>query len=239
MRTAPTPMQLNEHTPQAALERLYAAVTRREMLQSTPLNLRMFLRYAVLFVLFPGMVGGFRIGLGLALVFCVLLAGLMLGGMPEQAALAVRVWLTAGACVLAWVSCGTVRAAIALMRLRRCERPADTPAQGQLLPPELPLRWRRAAGDSYWEATPELSAPGAGIYALLIRIEGIGRGRLLTPDRRGVCVVQSGAQEGGMQVLLLYRLQPGLHRLRWLFVPASGGGTAPRGAATVICRPLP
>lgn len=231
-------MQITEHTPQAELERLYTAVTQREMLRSTPLNLRMFLRYALLFILFPGMVGGFRVGLGLTLVFCALLSGLVIGGMQEWSLLAVKAWLTAGVCILLWVSCGTVRSALALRRTRRTPRPADaayTPAAGA--PTEQKLRWRRAEGGAVWEAELEYSQQQAGICALLLQVQSAKRGRLLTPERRGVCMVQSAAQSGDMQSLLLYKLEPGCHRLRWIFAPEGGSAPAPQGKICWLTRP--
>lgn len=232
-------MQISEHTSQAELERLYTAVVRRELLQGTPLNLRMFLRYAVLFVLFPGMVGGFRVGVGLTLIFCLVLGGLLLGDMQSWAVSAVRVWLTAGGCVLVWVIWGTVRSALALWRTRRIPRPADTPLPAAVspMPAAHRLRWHRSQDTGSWEAELELPTPSAGICALMLQIEGAGRGRLLTPERRGVCMVQSTAQGSDLQSLLLYRLLPGTHRLRWLFVPAERMSTPPRGEVTLLTLP--
>lgn len=227
-------MQLNEHTTQAELARLYTAVTRRELLRSTPLNVGMFLRYAVLFVLFPGMVGGFRVGLGATLACCALLVGLLLGGQNEWAVLAVRVWLSAGVCVLAWVSCGTVRAALALYRLRGCNLPAEG-AYGAAAPAVQKLRWHRE--HEVWAAEMECGAPATGICALMLQVEGAGKGRLLTPERRGVCMVQSAAKDDLLQTLLLYRLEQGSHRLRWVFVPSERCSTPPKGSVSVLVSP--
>ena len=230
-------MQISAHTPQAELERLFDAVTQREMLRSTPLNLRMFLRYAVLFVLFPGMVMGFRVGMALTLLFCVALAGLLLGDMQDVGVAAVRVWLATGVCALVWVSCGTVRSALALRRLRRTSRPADGPVSSSSTPAQQSLRWRRAAGADAWESELELSQSQGGICALLLEVEGSGRGRLLTPERRGVCIVQSVARGSNMQAILLYRLAPGTHCLRWVFIPERPTKAAPKGKVLRLAEP--
>ena len=213
------PMKLSADTTQAELEQLYRAASRREMLRSTPLNINMFLRYALLFILFPGMVGGFRVGLGLTLLFCALLGGLLLGDMQDTALLAVRVWLSAGALILLWVSWKTTRAAQALYRLRNERRPAEggkAPA-----PQETPsLLWRRSDDRAAWEAEWLCRAEKPGLYALLLRVQGAGKSRILTSGRRGVCVVQSVAQGDELQTLLLYRLEKGCHRLHFYLTPA-------------------
>jgi hypothetical protein len=56
-------MEINKNTSQADMQRLYAAVVKREFLKGTPLNIKAFLRYAILFLLFPGMIFGFYVGL--------------------------------------------------------------------------------------------------------------------------------------------------------------------------------
>lgn len=231
-------MQINAQTPQAVLLRIYSAVTRRELLQGTPLNVRMFLRYAVLFVLFPGMLGGFWLGLGSTLLFSVLLVVLLALGMPAEAALAVRVWLGAGVLALAWVSWGTTRAALALYHMRHAARQADhacddaSPAEA---PAEYELRWQRGQGAT-WETELMLSAPLPGVYAVLLQVPGVGRCRLLTIGRRGVCRVHSAAAGAGdMQVLLLYKLQAGQHRLRWALAEADK--KPPRAQLTLLSCP--
>lgn len=227
-------MELSSHTTQPELGALYRLVTRREMLRSTPLNLGMFLRYAVLFVLFPGMVGGFRVGLGLTLVFCVALAGLLFSGHQPWAIEALRVWLTAGVCVLAWVSWGTTRAAIACCRKRNTPRPADSAAASPT-PKENTLHWHAEPDSRQWAAELVHYAPAAGIYALALHVQGAERCRLLTPEQRGVCMMQSSAQGSNLQTLLLYRMDKGQHKLRFYLTPRTH--TTPQGQATWICSP--
>lgn len=228
-------MQLSADTSQAELEKLYRAAARQELLRSTPLNVGMFLRYAALFVLFPGMVCGFRVGLASMLAFAALLVGLMLGGWQEWAVMAVRVWLGVGVCVLGLVSVSTVRAALALYRLRMLPRPADAPAAHAPAPTATPLKLSPADAPRTHEATLRLDAPVPGIYALLLRVQSHGGCRLLTVGRRGSCCVQTAAEGNGLQALLLYRLDKGRHLLRWQLTLAQD--EMPHADATQLNRP--
>lgn len=219
-------MQIDSHTPQAELERLFRGITRRELLQGTPLNIKMFLRYALLFVLFPGMLGGFWVGMGVTLVFCAVLVGLLMAGMQEQATLAVQVWLCLGLCVLVWVCLSTTRSALALYRMRNTPLSAGGTASAATPPAEQTLRWRKSDSGEAWEAELSVSAPEAGIYALLLRVQEMKRSRLLTLGRRGVCCVQSAVEGEALQVLLLYKLEAGEHCLRWALAPRRGAAPA-------------
>ena len=229
-------MEIGSHTPQSALAQLYTAVARREMLQGTPLNFRLFLRYAVLFVLFPGMIGGFWVGLAAALIFCAVLAVLLMSGMSAEAVLAVRLWLSVGALVFGYVCWSTVRAALALYRTRQMARPADAPLGAQAdSPSERPLRWHRDTSGESWYAELEWDAPRPGIYALLVRVQGMGKRRLLTQGRRGLCVVRSSVSGGDLQTLVLCKLEQGRHLLRWSLHPAQGA--APAASVHLLARP--
>lgn len=233
-------MQINAQTPQATLEQLYRAVCRREMLRSTPLNLRLFLRYALLFVLFPGMVWGFWWGLGITLAFCVALITLLGVGQASAASEATQVWLVCGVCVFLWVCVGSVRSAAARRRVCETARPADTAASATALPDcgtEHALRWRKSAeSPDSWQAEVHWQAPAAGIYAALLIVRGMGRRRLLTLGHEGVCTVHSyTTPTGDLQALLLFKLAPGAHTLRWQLLPRAGA--PPDTSITLLCKP--
>lgn len=244
-------MQINSQTPQPALERLYRAVTRRELLRGTPLNPRWLLRFALLFLLFPGMVCGFWVGLGLTLAFCIALLCLL--GMDHTAAatLAAQVWLGGGACVFVGFCALALRSAFAQRRLRESPRPPAEPTAATTGAPPLPLtgagaqplRWRPrgssadSSGSKVWECALSLQAPAPGIYALLLSVQSVGRRRLLTLGQQGVCIVHTATTAGGdMQSLLLYKLEAGQHTLRWELSPR-GHGSAPPASATLLCHP--
>ena len=64
-------MKIDTNTTQAELSRLYKAIVRQEFLKGTPLNLKFFLRYTIMFLLFPAMMLGFWVGLIITAIFCV------------------------------------------------------------------------------------------------------------------------------------------------------------------------
>lgn len=233
-------MQINQHTPQDALERLFRAVTRRELLSGTPLNVRLLLRYALLFILFPGMVCGFWVGLGLTLVFCVALLLLLAASQGGYAALAVQAWLLCGGLVFVWVCLGATLSAVRRRRLRETPLPPASAASPAASAPlaqsgaKRALRWHKSESGDEWLAELSWQAPTAGIYAALLSVQGMGRRRLLTLGRQGVCTVYTATSpQGDLQALLLYKLEPGQHTLRWALLPRAG---APPHAELTLLR---
>lgn len=215
-------MQIDAHTSQESLQKLYTAVTRREWLMNSPLNIKLLLRYALLFVLFPGMLFGFWVGMGVTLAFCVALTALLSLGRAGEATLAVQVWLLCGVGIFLWVLVGAMRSAYAVRRKRETPRPADAPLppHTDLPPAECKLRWHKS-GDE-WVAELPWTAPTGGIYALLLTVHDMGRRRLLTPGRQGVCSVHTSGGGETLQTLLLYKLESGQHTLRWALTPREG-----------------
>ena len=203
-----------------------------------PAESQAFFRYALLFILFPGMVLGFWMGLGITLAFCAALVAFLAMGQVEHATQGVKIWLACGGCVFVWVCCGAIRSAVALRRVRESARPAESPA-AQPAPEcsvEQALRWHKSEDGSRWVAELSWAAPVQGVYAALISVQEMGRRRLLTLGRQGVCTVHTATTpNGGLQALLLYHLQAGQHTLRWSLAPKSGA--APRASVTLLCRP--
>ena len=233
-------MQINSQTPQDALERLYRAVTRRELLKDSPLNLRRTLRFALLFLMFPGMICGFWVGLGLTLVFCVALLCLLGTEHTPEAVLATQVWLVCGCGVFVYYCGRAVYTALAMRRRREQMRPAEPAGDAEALPCGEPqkVRWcrhTRADGTSGWVAELRFHAPAAGIHAFLISLQEAGRHRFLTVGQQGMCTVHSVMNGGNMQALLLYKLAAGQHTLRWMLEPPSGA--KPATEITLLCRP--
>ena len=233
-------MQINSQTPQADLERLYRAVTRRELLKESPLNVRRTLRFALLFLMFPGMICGFWVGLGLTLVFCVALLCLLGMEHTPEAVLATQVWLVCGGCVFVFFCGLSVYSALAMRRQREQMRPAEPAGEAPALPCGEPLkiRWCKhtnAAGAHEWMAELRFHAPVEGIHAFLISLQELGRHRFLSVGQQGVCTVHSSINGGNMQALLLYRLAAGQHTLRWILEPPSGA--KPATEITLLCRP--
>ncbi len=229
-------MKIDRSTSQTELNQLYEAVVRREFLRNTPLNIKTFLRYALLFALFPGMRLGFRWGLLITATFSTVLMVMLLCGVEQWATWAVLAWVLAGLLVFVTVFVQVVRTAAHTRKARLEYLPAeaDLPA-GRCCPELTPLTWRR---DKHAElrhsATVVLEIPKTGIYAFILNMDkGQRDARIVTHGRRGTCVVyaQGGGKSGEpFQALILYRLSAGRHELRWSV--DSPRGAKPRATLT-------
>ncbi len=210
-------VKIDSHTTQEQLLKLSEQVLRRDLLQSTPLNLRFFLRYLILFLLFPGMVFGFKAGLGITLCFCAALVGILFWGSEAASALAIYTWLSCGFLVQLFVTIGVIRKAWQERELRRQFRPA-TPGlrHAQRHPQKYPLRWRKSNTEGFVAAHLILQAPRRGIYAVLVTLKNYQGSQLVTQGRQGTSLVHAGGGKGkDFNALVLYRLEPGLHELIW------------------------
>lgn len=214
-------MKIDAHTTPEQLLKLSEQVLRRDLLQSTPLNLRFFLRYLILFMLFPGMVFGFKWGLGITLGFCAVLVGILVWGSEAASALAIYCWLSCGLLVLLLVTIGVIRKAWKERELRRQYRPA-TPGlhHAQRAPQNHPLRWHKSNTVGFVAAHLVLNAPKRGVYAVLLTLKNYEGSHLITQGRQGTSLVHAGGGKGAdFNALVLYRLEPGLHELIWA-IPA-------------------
>lgn len=210
-------MKIDAHTSQEQLLKLSEQVLRRDLLQSTPLNIKFFLRYLILFLLFPGMVFGYKVGMGITLAFCAALVGILFWGSEAASALAIYSWLSCGFLVQLFVTIGVVRKAWRERELRRSYRPA-TPGlhHAQRNPQKYPLRWRKSNTEGFLAAHLILQAPRRGIYAVLVTLKNYQGAQLVTQGRQGTSLVHAGGGKGkDFNALVLYRLEPGLHELIW------------------------
>ncbi len=210
-------MKIDAHTTQEQLLKLSEQVLRRDLLQSTPLNIKFFLRYLILFLLFPGMVFGYKVGMGITLAFCAALVGILFWGSEAASALAIYGWLSCGFLVQLFVTIGVVRKAWREREVRRSYRPA-TPGlhHAQRRPQKYPLRWRKSNTEGFVAAHLILQAPQRGIYAVLITLKNYQGSQLVTQGRQGTSLVHAGGGKGkDFNALVLYRLEPGLHELIW------------------------
>ena len=210
-------MKIDAHTTQEQLLKLSEQVLRRDLLQSTSLNIKFFLRYLILFLLFPGMVFGYKVGMGITLAFCAALVGILFWGSEAASALAIYSWLSCGFLVQLFVTIGVVRKAWRERELRRSYRPA-TPGlhHAQRNPQKYPLRWRKSNTEGFLAAHLILQAPRRGIYAVLVTLKNYQGAQLVTQGRQGTSLVHAGGGKGkDFNALVLYRLEPGLHELIW------------------------
>ena len=178
-------MKIDANTTQEQLLKLSEQVLRRDLLQSTPLNLKFFLRYLILFLLFPGMVFGFKLGMGITLGFCAVLVGVLFWGSEAASALAVYSWLSCGLLVLLFVTIGVIRKAWQERELRRQFRPAVSGLRhAQRAPQNYPLRWHKSNTEGFMAAHLVLQAPQRGLYALLISLKNYEGTQLSPRDAR-------------------------------------------------------
>lgn len=218
-------MKIDAHTPQAELLKLSEVALRRELLKSTPLNLRHFLRYLVLFLLFPGMVFGFAAGMAVTICFCALLIGVLVWGSPAAATVSIYSWLALGVGVLLFVQVGVFRKCMKQNARRRCYRPAQ---QGLKHPHAAPcahaLSWAPSRlHKGFSVASFVFQAPARGVYAFLLSVKNYDGRRIITGGVTGTCIVHAAGKPGEeLHSLTLYRLEPGRHELTWA-VPAGTG----------------
>ena len=225
-------MTVTKDTPQARLHQLGNAVIKREFLKSTPLNLGKFLRYVVLYLLFPGMVFGFSAGMALTVAFCLALVGILVWGDGADARVAIYSWLAAGLVVVALVNTVVIRAGWRECRRRAAFRPAKPGLKHAVdMPAEYAPHWR--VKDGFHIAEMTLHAPARGIYAVFVAIPGYDGRQLITGGKTGTCTVQAEGKPGEtFHALVLYRLEQGLHELSWA-MPARGL-PAPRMTVTQL-----
>lgn len=216
-------VKIDEHSTQGELARLRYQVTRRDFLMSTPLNIKSFLRYAVLFLLFPGMVFGFRRGMLGTACFSLLLIVLLLLGQDAAARAAISVWLAVGLAVLLYINLYVMLRARRTRESRRRMRPAQPGLKHVVLKPDhAPLSWRRTGKEQV--ATLVLQAPQDGIYALLLSLNPWSGARVVVEGTVGTCVVHATGNKGGaFHVLTLYSLAAGRHELSWRMAGEAAG----------------
>lgn len=218
-------MKIDAGTPQAELLKLSDAILRRDLLKSTPLNLRLFLRYLVLFLLFPGMVFGFAAGMIVTICFCFLLLGVLVWGSPAATTVSIYSWLALGIGVLVFVQAGVIRKCVLQNRRRRRYRPAQKGLKhAQTAPVSHLLKWAPSSKHKdFLIASFVFSAPRQGIYAFLLTVKNYDGRRMITGGVTGTTIVHTEGKPGEeLRSLTLYRLAEGRHELTWA-VPAEKG----------------
>ena len=214
-------MTVTKDTPQSQLQQLSEAVIKREFLKSTPLNLGKFLRYVVLYLLFPGMIFGFSAGIALTVAFSLALVGILVWGDASDASAAIYGWLAAGLVVVVLVNIVVIRAGWRECRRRAAYRPAKAGLKHAVdMPAGYAPRWHEKDGFHISEMT--FHAPVRGIYAILVTIADYDGRQLITGGKTGTCTVQAEGKPGEtFHAMVLYRLEAGMHELSWA-MPARG-----------------
>lgn len=212
-------MKIDCNTSQAELEKLYAAIVRQEFLRGTPLNLRQFLRYTLLFMLFPGMIFGFWVGLGITGAFCAALLALLLTDNASWGVAATCSWICLGLIPAAFITWDTLRRAKKTRDLRmQMREPQRSLSPKACVPDRTPLKWRKKRSRHGHSITSSLivNAPADGLYAFFLSVDNYSGARLTTDGPAGVCTAESSGKPGEtFNALLIYRLKQGQHQLSW------------------------
>ncbi len=229
-------MKIDTESTQADLEKLNQAALRRDLVKATPLNLPSFLRYAVLFLIFPGMVFGFRKGLLITCAFAAVLVAVLFCGTAETSRLAICCWLGAGVLVLLFVSAGVFLKAKRTAAQRTLTREAKAGLKHPATNPDrAPLSWSKDAKGEFYVARFVLHAAGSGLHAVLFRIPQYDGRKIITGGVTGTNIIQSGGKPGGeFNALIFYRLAKGNHELTWA-LPV-GGKPAPAAEISLLNR---
>ena len=217
-------MKLDNTTTQAELQKLYATIVRREFLKGTPLNIKPFLRYTLLFLLFPGMILGFWVGFAITAAFCVLLITLLALNYVSVALVAALSWFSLGLLPISYVTLQTYRKAARTRKLRLLQRePLGANPAKACVPQNMPLKWQnlRRKNNTVKVAKITINAPQSGIYVMLLTMPDYNGARLLSDGPAGMCIMQKNAKKGGeLSALLLYNLKEGAHEISWSITSA-------------------
>ncbi len=218
-------VKIDRTTSQAELMRLTDAALRRDFLLGTPLNLKAFLRIALLFMLFPGMVLGFRVGLLLTGLCAAFLMGCLLWGQESWGVWVVRWWFIWGGLTVLGVSTMVGLNAWKTWQRRKPFLPADADAAPDALraPQEHALHWLEVDGDHY-ECRLVLDIPARGVYAYLLTVDDYeGEGMGLREPEKACFSHGEGKASLRYNQLFLYRFEPGLHELEFYTRSLRGG----------------
>ena len=217
-------MKLDNTTTQAELRKLYTAIVRKEFLKGTPLNIKPFLRYTLLFLLFPAMIFGFWVGFGITAAFCVVLIALLAVNCVTAALVAVLSWFSLGLLPIAYVTWKTYSKAAHTRKLRMMVRESLGANKAKAcVPQNMQLSWknRRNKKNTFKLASVVINAPQPGIYVLLLTMPQYNGAKLLTDGPAGMCIMQKDAKKGGeLSALLLYNLNEGPHEISWSLISA-------------------
>lgn len=230
-------MKLDHTTTQEDLQKLYNAIVRKEFLKGTPLNIKAFLRYTLLFLLFPGMILGFWVGFCITAVFCVFLIIMLALNCVTVAIVAALSWFSLGLLPISYVTWKTYAKAAQTkkMRLMLRESLGANPSKA-CVPQNMPLKWsnRRHKKQEFKVASIVINAPQTGVYVMLLTMPNYSGARLLTDGPAGMCIMQKNAEKGGeLSALLLYNLKKGPHEITWSLM-TERQDSAPEAYITLI-----
>ncbi len=232
-------MTIDAHTTQRELLALHERLARDEFLRNSPVNPRLFAGYAVLFILFPGMVLGFRVGIGMMIAVSIGIIVALVNGAEPVAERFVLSWLILGVAVFLWVTGYTLLKARKRWQMMRQTRPADAPlapdAKITTCASVYPLKWKKSGQNGFYSTTLVLQCDVAGIWVVIPELEQVGRGRLLLPATPGICCPRRTNTDNTLRIPFFCKLAVGEHRLTWEFVTDQAPPS--HAKATIVAKP--
>ncbi len=209
-------MNIDSNTTQEQLIHLTEAAMKRRLTRALPFN-KEGIRGMLLFILFPAMVLGFRVGLLFTAAVAGVMAAFLLFGREGVATVMVQYYLILG---------GVVSVAIAVMvflkekkrikELRSYAKPDS--ALGLRVGYATPVHHSmklKAQNDASYLASFDLSLDNKGVYAFLIELSNYGWAtKVVTSKGQEACLFSWGEGQKPSQAICLFRLAAGVHRLQ-------------------------
>ncbi len=218
-------MKIDRNTTQEQLMKVTNAALLRDFLRGTPLNLKAFFRIGLLFMLFPGMLLGFRVCMLITGLFAAGLMGCLFWGQEEWGVQLVRWWLITGVVLVVCVSIYVTITSWKQRRKRERFLAADDrlpAAEAVSDPQELTLSWKEE--DGRYTSRLVLNIPVRGLYAYLLTVEDFEGDAIGSERALDACFSQGeGKPSLRYNQFFVYRFETGLHELAWYTTSLKGG----------------
>ncbi len=209
-----TAVNISSDTPQVQLCKLTQATTRAHILSALPVTGR-GLRTILLFILFPGMLFGFWVGLALTAAVTVAMMAALAMDDPSLSILLARGYFVWG-CVTAVgiatsVMIGAIREA---KRRREYLEPIRQGEQDEILIYPQQKNMRITSQETSFLADVEFEAPSEGVYAFIIELQNCDwAGAPFIQENRHACMLEWRKKERPESLFFAYRLKAGVHQL--------------------------
>lgn len=213
-------MKIDAHTSQEQLLKLSEQVLRRDLLQSTPLNIKFFLRYLILFLLFPGMVFGYKVGISGTAVLAGVAAYLWLWSTPQALDSFLWFWIIWAA--VDWVLLGfrLLAGVWQYLQFKSFLHPEDAGVAD--LQPGGHVTHELEPGDNF-QLPLVVQTPRRHVCVLKVLVED-GNSRIGVGFDGCACMEEHEVVPGLVNThAAAYRLEPGCHRLTLLVQPQAAG----------------
>ncbi len=209
-------MKITADTPQTELIRLTDRAIHKQLLGALPVSVQ-GLRTMLLFVMFPGLVFGFRRGLFLTALVAAAMAAVVFYGKADWSIILTKSYFIWGALTALGVSISVVFAAFRRSKTVKKYLPATGPVPGLAvldLPQMAPMQIQRQGDD--FIAQISLNIKQTGICVLLVDMESYGWAKpMRTTDGKEACFFDWSGGKKPTQAICAYRFEAGVQTL-WM-----------------------